>query len=391
MIRPPATLGVLGGGQLGRFFVLAAREHGYRTCVLDPDPTSPAGAVANRHLVSSYDDIDALDEMGSTCAAVTTEFENVPAHALERLSGVTIVRPGSASVRVCQDRIAERAFLSRRGIAQVRHDVVEPGTDASRLPADLFPGLLKSARFGYDGRGQIAVAEPGGLDAAHSELGGVPAVLEQRLDLDVEISVVLARAASGHMVAFGPIENRHVNGILDTSIMPARVDGPLAHEAVATAKEIAANLEHVGTLGVEFFVSDGRLLVNEIAPRPHNSGHPTIDCHSTNQFEQQLRALCGLPLAAVRRHSAAVMVNLLGDLWLGEDGEREPDWPALLAVPEVHLHLYGKSAPRPGRKMGHFTVVADDLDRALARASEGRAAIGLPDDPGVKNRVVGTG
>lgn len=380
MILPPATVGVLGGGQLGRFFVLAAREHGYRTWVLDPDPASPAGGVADRHLVAAYDDRRAIDEMGVACAAVTTEFENVPAPALDRLAAVTIVRPGSGSVRVCQDRIAEKAFLRQRGVPHVPHAVVEAGTDVAHLPADLFPGILKLARLGYDGRGQAAVAEPGDLAAAHAGLGGAPAVLEARLALDVELSVVLARDASGHVAVFPPAENRHVDGILDVSIVPARVDATLTEQAVATAVDVAGALDHVGTVAVELFVSGGRLLVNEVAPRPHNSGHSTIDGCTTSQFDQQLRALCGLPLGEVRAHSASVMVNLLGDLWGPEDDPRQPDWASVLAVPGTHLHLYGKAVARPGRKMGHATVVADDLGVALARADAVRAAVGLPED-----------
>ncbi len=379
MILPPATVGVLGGGQLGRFFVLAAREHGYRTWVLDPDPDSPAGGAAHRHLVSAYDDSRALEDMGHACAAVTTEFENVPAQSLDRLAAMTIVRPGSASVQICQDRIAEKAFLREREIAHVPYAVVEDGTDATDLPAGLFPGLLKVARLGYDGRGQVSVAGPADLAAAHAELGGAPAVLEQRVALDVELSVVLARDAAGGVAVFPPAENRHVGGILDVSIVPARVAEGLTAQAAATSADIAGALDHVGTLAVEFFVSGGRLLVNEIAPRPHNSGHGTIDGCTTSQFDQQLRALCGLPLGEARAHSANVMVNLLGDLW-SADGQGEPDWSGLLAVPGTHLHLYGKSAARPGRKMGHFTVVADELDVALTRAGAGRLAVGLPDD-----------
>lgn len=380
MILPPATVGVLGGGQLGRFFVLAAREHGYRTWVLDPDPDSPAGGAAHRHLVAAYDDDAALDEVGQGCAAVTTEFENVPAHALDRLAATTIVRPGSGSVRVCQDRIAEKAFVRAQGIATVPYAVVEDRTDAAALPADLFPGILKVARLGYDGRGQVTVPDPGALAAAHAELGGAPAVLEQRVPLDLELSVVLARDASGGVAVFPAAENRHVGGILDVSIVPARVDEALASEAVDVAVALATALDHVGTLAVELFVSEGRLLVNELAPRPHNSGHGTIDGCTTSQFEQQLRALCGLPLGEARAHSPNVMVNLLGDLWGPVDQPREPDWAALLAVPGASLHLYGKATARPGRKMGHFTVVADDLAVALERADAGRRAVGLPAD-----------
>jgi 5-(carboxyamino)imidazole ribonucleotide synthase len=374
VILPPATVGVLGGGQLGRFFVLAAREHGYETWVLDPDPGSPAGSVAHRHLRAAYDDDAALDEMGATCAAVTTEFENVPAHALDRLAATTIVRPGSGSVRICQDRIAEKGFVREQGIATAPYAVVTDDT-ALDLPADLFPGILKVARLGYDGKGQVAVAAPEDLAAAHAELGGAPAVLERKVPLDVEISVVVARDAGGSVAVYPPAENRHVGGILDVSIVPARVDDALAAQAAEIAVALTTALDHVGTLAVELFVSDGRVLVNEIAPRPHNSGHGTIDGCTTSQFEQQLRALCGLPLGETRAHSPNVMVNLLGDLW-----SPEPDWAAVVAVPGANLHLYGKAEAKPGRKMGHVTVVADDLADALARADDVRRAVGLPAD-----------
>lgn len=380
MILPPATVGVLGGGQLGRFFVLAAREHGYRTWVLDPDPSSPAGAAAHHHLRAAYDDADALDAMGAACAAVTTEFENVPAPSLDRLAAVTTVRPGSGSVRVCQDRIAERAFLAEHGIAQTPHVAIDDATDLAALPASLFPGILKTARFGYDGRGQVGVPDPAALAAAHAELGGGPGVLERRMPLDLELSVVLARDHAGAVAVYPPAENRHVGGILDTTIVPARVDAATVAAAVDIATAVATALDHVGTLAVELFLSGGELLVNELAPRPHNSGHPTIDLCTTDQFDQQLRALCGLPLGEVRVHSPGVMVNLLGDLWFDDQGrEREPDWAALLAVPDVHLHLYGKAEARPGRKMGHVTVAADDLAVALERAGAARRAVGLAD------------
>lgn len=385
MILPPATLGILGGGQLGRFFVRTARELGYRTWVLDPDGASPAGRIADRHLAAGYDDTDALDELGRACAAVTTEFENVPAAALDRLAATTIVRPGSASVAVCQDRIAEKAFLSDHGFDPAPHAAIHDEADLVDLPSTLFPGIVKTARLGYDGRGQVSVGGPGEVPAALAAIGGGPAVLERRVPLDVELSVVLARDAAGAVRAFPPSENRHVGGILDTSVVPARIDGVILDEAVAVASAVAAALDHVGTLGVEFFVSDGRLLVNELAPRPHNSAHHTLDACTTDQFEQQLRALCGLPLAEIRTHSAAVMVNLLGDLWFDGTDEREPDWAALLAVADLRLHLYGKGEARPGRKMGHFTVVAADPVAALAGAAAGRAAVGLDastDPPG---------
>ncbi len=391
MILPPAAVGVLGGGQLGMYFVRAAQDIGYETWVLDPDEASPAGRVADHHLVAAYDDLEALDRLGRACAAVTTEFENVPAASLDHLAATTVVRPGSASVRVCQDRIAEKRFLRDHGIAHAPFAVVEVGQDGSDLPPELFPGILKSARLGYDGRGQAGVATPADLAAAHTAIGEVPAVLERRMALDTELSVVLARDATGAIEAFPPAENHHTDGILATSTVPARVPAALRDEAVDLAHRVAAALDHVGTLGVELFVCDGALLVNEIAPRPHNSGHHTLDTCAADQFEQQLRALCDVPLADGSPHSAGVMVNLLGDLWTGDDGTaREPDWGALLAVPGARLHLYRKAAARPGRKMGHVTVVAADPAAAHAGAARARRAVGLPphdqDAPGAGGR-----
>ena len=367
MITPPATLGMLGGGQLGRFFVVAARELGYRTWVLDPDPLSPAGAIADRHLVAAYDDAAALDELGRGCAAVTTEFENVPAATLAELATRTVVHPSARAVSLCQDRVAEKTFLRDHGFATAPF-VPVPGGDVTD---DLFPGLLKTARFGYDGKGQVAVDRRDDLEAAVESHGGADAILERKVPLDLELSVVLARGADGEVRAFPPAENVHVNGILDTSIVPAAVDDALRDAAVDLATAVATALEYVGTLAVELFVSEGRLLVNELAPRPHNSGHATLDACATDQFEQQLRALCGLPLGDPSAHSASVMVNLLGDVW-PERGE--PDWASLLAVPNLRLHLYGKAEARRGRKMGHFTVVARDRAAAVAAAEAARAA-----------------
>lgn len=357
MILPPATLGMLGGGQLGRFFVIAARELGYETWVLDPDPGSPAGAMAHRHLVAAYDDPAALDALAEGCAAVTTEFENVPAATLAALAARTVVHPSAAAVSVCQDRIAEKTFLRDHGFGTAAFAVV-PGGDPDR---SLFPGLLKTARLGYDGKGQVLVERAEDLAAAHASLGGVDCVLERRVPLDLELSVVLARGADGEVRAFPPAENRHVDGILDTSIVPAGVPDELRDRAVEIAVGVATALDYVGTLGVELFVSEGEVLVNELAPRPHNSGHWTLDGAITDQFEQQVRALCGLPLGDPSAHSPAVMVNLLGDAW-----RPEPDWPAILSVPNLRLHLYGKAEPRPGRKMGHVTVLGPDAPSAAA-------------------------
>jgi len=379
VIVPPAAVGVVGGGQLGRYFVLEARELGYETWVLEPDPGSPAGEVAHRHLVAPYDDPDALDQLGAACAAVTTEFENVPAATLDRLAARTVVHPSSGAVSVCQDRIAEKTFLRDNDIAHAPFAVIESEADLAAVPASLFPGILKSARLGYDGKGQVPVDSPDDLRAAYGAVGGVAAVLEKRMPLDLELSVVLARGADGTVRSFPPSENAHAGGVLDVSVVPARVEPSLADAAVELATRVAAVLGYVGTIGVELFVCDGALLVNEIAPRPHNSGHYTLDACTTSQFEQQVRALCGLPLADVGAHSAAVMVNLLGDLWFDVAGrEREPDWAALLAIPGLRLHLYGKTEARPGRKMGHVTVVADDRKTAMAGATAARVVLGLP-------------
>ena len=381
-ILPPATLGMLGGGQLGRFFVHAAHEMGYQVWVLDPDPNSPAGRVADRHLIAEYEDFAALDQMAEVCAGVTTEFENVPAVTLEYLAKFILVRPGAAAVAVCQNRIAEKTFLADNRLPHGPCLIVRSVDDLAELPTDLFPAILKVARFGYDGKGQTTVRDAAEALHAYNEYGGESCVLEKRLPLDSEVSVVLAREACGDLRVFPLVENRHRHGILDVSIMPARVDTALAARAREVAAHIAMRLDYVGTLAVEFFVCAGQLYVNEMAPRPHNSGHVTLDANIADQFAQQVRALCGLPLAEPRAHSAAVMVNLLGDLWYraGDERAHEPDWSVLYAVPNLRLHLYGKHHARAGRKMGHFTVIDSDAERALRAALEARSAIGIIDD-----------
>ena len=383
-ILPPATLGMLGGGQLGRFFVAAAHEMGYRVWVLDPDPHSPAGQIADRHLVAAYDDYLALDTFGTECAAVTTEFENVPAQTLDYLSKFIAVHPAASAVAICQNRIAEKRFLAEHGIAHGPVAIIRSDADVDAADDALFPAVLKVARFGYDGKGQARVANRGEALAAFHQFKGEPCVLEKMLALDAEISVVLARDAAGTVRTFAPGENRHRNGILDITIAPASLGDALNARACAIASEIAARLDYVGTLGVEFFVCAGELKVNEMAPRPHNSGHHTIDACDASQYEQQVRALCGLPLAVPRQHSAAVMVNLLGELWYA-DGKgygqyREPDWSVLHPIEGLRLHLYAKHHARPGRKMGHFTVTGDCRDTVLQRALQARAAIGIRDE-----------
>ena len=379
VISAPATLGMLGGGQLGRYFVMAAHELGYQVWVLDPDQDSPAGRIADRHLRAAYDDPTALAELAAGCAAVTTEFENVPAESLACLAEQLPVHPSAAAVSVCQDRLAEKTFLKTHGLPHGPFAEIKTLEDLRAAPPHLFPGILKVARLGYDGKGQAVVADRAAAEAAWIELGGVRCILEAKLPLDYEISVVLARSLDGTVKPFPSAENRHRNGILDVSVVPAWSSSCVTDKAREVAEKLAGCLGYVGTLGVEFFVTRGQLVVNEIAPRPHNSGHYTIDACATNQFQQQVRALCGLPLGDGRAHSAAVMVNLLGDLWFDGDRQREPDWTALLAIPGLCLHLYGKQSPRAGRKMGHFTVVGDDAQQIYERAMLARKILVLPD------------
>ncbi|WP_300436801.1 5-(carboxyamino)imidazole ribonucleotide synthase [Zoogloea sp.] len=384
MILPPATLGMLGGGQLGRFFVAAAHEMGYKVWVLDPDPHSPAGLIADRHLKAGYDDFAALDALAEACAAVTTEFENVPSDTLDYLAKFIPVRPGAAAVAVCQNRIVEKSFLRDNGLPHGPFAVITSDADIAAAADNLFPAILKVARFGYDGKGQARVANAAEALHAFHQFKGEPCVLEQMLTLDYEVSVVLVRDESGAVKCFPTVENRHTGGILDVSIAPARASACLRDSAQEYAEHIAGRLGFVGTLAVEFFVSRGELIVNEMAPRPHNSGHHTIDACVTSQYEQQVRALCGLPLGEARQHSASVMVNLLGELWF-EGGEphgryREPDWSILHAVPGLKLHLYGKHHARHGRKMGHFTVIGAEPADVLEKALAARAAIGIRDE-----------
>jgi 5-(carboxyamino)imidazole ribonucleotide synthase len=377
VILPGATLGVLGGGQLGRMFVLQARTMGYRVMVLDPDPHSPAGQVADAHLRGAYSDPHSLDRLAAACAAVTTEFENVPAEALERLERSCRVRPPVKAVAVAQDRIAEKSFLEGAGFSTAPFRPVRNGEELrAALCVVKLPALLKTSKLGYDGKGQAPIERPEDAAAAFAALGGVECVLEERLALETELSVVLARGDDGAIAAFPVGENRHRDGILETTVVPARIPRGTADEARATAGRVAGVLEYVGVLGVEMFVANGgRIYVNEIAPRPHNSGHYTLDACSADQFEQQLRALCGLPLADPRLLSPVAMVNLLGDLWQAGP----PRWGEVFRRPGVRLHLYGKAEPRPGRKMGHLNCLADDPDRALALALEARdALVALP-------------
>ena len=375
------TLGVVGGGQLGRMFVHAAQAMGYLTAVLDPDQASPAGRVAHRHVRAGYLDAAGLAELGEHCAAVTTEFENVPAAALQSLSQRRRVAPGAAAVAVCQDRAAEKRLLQGSGVACAPYAVISAKDELLSIPDQLLPGILKTCRLGYDGKGQRRVDDRAALAAAWAALGQVPCVLEQRLALRQELSVVVARGSDGEIVHLPVQQNLHRDGILAVTQVPAPdASAVLQAQAVAAARQIASAMDYVGVLCVEFFVlSDGSLVANEMAPRPHNSGHWSIDGSDLSQFALQVRTLAGLPLVAPRQHSAAVMLNLLGELWFDTQGRpHTPDWAGVLALPGTHLHLYAKDEARPGRKMGHLTITAPDLPAANAVARQAAALLGLP-------------
>ena len=369
------TLGVMGGGQLGRMFVHAAQAMGYRTAVLDPDPESPAGLVSHQHIVAAYDDPAALAQLGALCAAVTTEFENVPAHALRTLAAHCVVSPPAAAVSVAQDRAQEKAHFVRCGVPCAPYAVMETAAQLQAVPDALLPGILKTARMGYDGKGQVRVTDRAALAQAWAALHQVPCVLEKMLPLAAECSVLVARGADGAMVHFPVQRNVHREGILAvTEVFVGNLPAPLAAQAVAAAESIARGLDYVGLLCVEFFVlQDGSLVVNEIAPRPHNSGHYTLDACDQSQFTLQVRTLAGLPLTPPRQHSAAVMLNLLGDIWAGGT----PDWSGVLALPGTHLHLYGKAQARAGRKMGHLTVTAASAEQARAVALQAAQLLGI--------------
>jgi 5-(carboxyamino)imidazole ribonucleotide synthase len=386
-IKPGAMLGLLGGGQLGRMFTMAAQSMGYRVTVLDPADNGPASSVAEQHLRADYLDHEALRKLGSNCAAVTTEFENVPAESLSILAQHCVVSPGANSVAIAQNRILEKNFLAKNGFAVAPYAVIQgvqssdgssgsPGSEgaawilshlhAGRLD-DLFPGVLKVSRLGYDGKGQVRVNSSPALDAAFTSLNREPCVLERLLPLECEVSVIVARGFDGAAITFPVSENRHRNGILDISIVPAGLSSALIQHARDTAMSIAEKLDYHGVLCVEFFVlASDQLVVNEIAPRPHNSGHYSIDACVTSQFEQQVRVLCGMPLGSTAMHGSAVMVNLLGDLWQGG----EPQWEQVLRYPNVKLHLYGKFEARSGRKMGHYTVLGETAEAALKLSLE---------------------
>ncbi|MGK2899596.1 MAG: 5-(carboxyamino)imidazole ribonucleotide synthase [Burkholderiaceae bacterium] len=381
-VAPGATLGVMGGGQLARMFVHAAQQMGYATAVLDPDPASPAGLIAHHHIRADYLDAQGLARLADLSAAVTTEFENVPARALALLAERRPVAPGAAAVAICQDRVAEKAHFERSLVACAPYAVIASAKAIDAVRDDLLPGILKTARLGYDGKGQRRVATRAELASGWAALGGVTCVLEKMLPLAHEISVIVARGADGRIVNLPVQQNLHRDGVLAVTRVPAPdVPAAVQQRAVESARKIAAELGHVGVLCVEFFVlQDASLVANEMAPRPHNSGHYSIDACDVSQFDLQVRAMTAAPLIAPRLHSPCVMLNLLGDLWFDRRGEARPagpDWAGVLALPGAHLHLYGKAQPRPGRKMGHLTVTAASADQADAVAREAAAWLGL--------------
>jgi len=372
-ILPGSTIGVLGSGQLGRMFAIAARRMGYRVHTFSPDEDTPTGQVADLEIQAPYEDLDAVRDFASHVSVVTFEFENVPAATAEAAASRAVVRPAGEILHTTQHRLREKTFLSQAGLPLAPFRRVRNLTELQAAAQELgLPAILKTAGFGYDGKGQARIVKPEDFVGAWDAIGQQEAVLEALVDFEREISVVAARSAHGDFVHYGAIENHHSQGILDISLAPARIPDTLTAEAVEITRAVFEKLQVVGVLCVEFFVTRaGGLLINELAPRPHNSGHLTVDANITSQFEQQLRCICGLPLGDVAQLAPAAMANLLGDVWT----PGEPDWPAAAAIPSVKIHLYGKLSARPGRKMGHLTALAPDVERALADVTRARTLL----------------
>ena len=380
VILPGATLGVLGGGQLGRMFAHAAQAMGYFTAVLDKDATSPAGLVSHHHIRTGYEDPQGLAELATLCAAVTTEFENVPAGALNTLAQSLPVSPVGASVAIAQDRAAEKAHFVKCGVPVAPHAVIETPEQLAAVSTDLLPGILKTARMGYDGKGQVRVKTLAELATAWDELGRVACVLEKMLPLAHECSVIVARGRDGSIVNLPVQRNLHRDGILAvTEVYEGNLPSDQVQQALEAAKSVAEGLNYVGVLCVEFFVlQDGSLVVNEIAPRPHNSGHYSQNGCDVSQFELQVRCMTGLPLVQPRLHSASTMLNLLGDLWFKDsDVATTPAWEQILALPGCHLHLYGKVDAKRARKMGHLNITAATPEQARATALKAAEILGI--------------
>jgi 5-(carboxyamino)imidazole ribonucleotide synthase len=381
--NPSTWLGVMGGGQLGRMFAQAAQAMGFKVAVLEPSADCPAGQVAERLVEAGYTDAAGLDALAAQCAAVTTEFENVPADSLRKLAAQVFVAPDAHGVSVAQDRIAEKSFFvacaGKSGVMPAPHKVIASQEDIDAIADELLPGILKTVRMGYDGKGQVRVRTREDVRAAFESMGKVTCLLEKMLPLAYEVSVLTARGHDGASVVYPIAENVHRDGILFTTTVPGpNVSSACARQAQDAARAIVAELGYVGVLCIEFFVlADGSLVVNEMAPRPHNSGHYTIDACVTSQFAQQVRAMARLPLGDVRQHSPSVMLNILGDAWFEGDTVREPAWDKVLALPGANLHLYGKDDPRRGRKMGHVTFVAPTLAEAQRQFEAGCAILGI--------------
>jgi 5-(carboxyamino)imidazole ribonucleotide synthase len=380
---PSTWLGVMGGGQLGRMFAQAAQAMGFKVAVLEPSADCPAGQVAERLVEAGYTDAAGLDALASQCVAVTTEFENVPADSLSRLAQQVFVAPNAHGVSVAQDRVAEKSFFvacaGKSGVMPAPHKVIATSGDIDAIPDDLLPGILKTVRMGYDGKGQARVRTREDVRAAFDAMGQATCLLEKMLPLAYEVSVLTARGHDGVSVVYPIAENVHRDGILFTTTVPGpNVSADSAHKAQDAARAIVSELGYVGVLCIEFFVlADGSLVVNEMAPRPHNSGHYTIDACVTSQFAQQVRAMARLPLGDVRQHSPGVMLNILGDVWFDGDMLREPAWDKVLALPGANLHLYGKDDPRRGRKMGHVTFVAPTVAEAQRQFEAACAILGI--------------
>ena len=381
--NPPTWLGVMGGGQLGRMFAHAAQAMGFKVAVLEPAASCPAGEVAERLINAGYTDAAALGELSALCAAVTTEFENVPADSMNLLAQNSFVAPNGACVSIAQDRIAEKRFFvdcaPQSGVMPAPHKVIASLADIDEVQDELLPGILKTVRMGYDGKGQVRVNTREDIRAAFEAMQGVTCLLEKMLPLAYEVSVLTARGFDGASVVYPIAENVHRDGILFTTTVPGpNVSPDCAQQAQDAARAIVAQLGYVGVLCIEFFVlEDGALVVNEMAPRPHNSGHYTMDACVTSQFAQQVRAMARLPLGDVRQHSPSVMLNILGDVWFDGDAVREPAWDRVLALPGSFVHLYGKDDPRRGRKMGHVTFVAPTLEAAQEQLQAACAILGI--------------
>ncbi len=374
---PGDWLGLLGGGQLGRMFCMAAQSMGLKVCVLDPAADGPSADIADRHIQAAFDDANALNQLADLCAACTTEFENVPASSLELLSKRIPVAPGASAVSIAQDRKLEKEFVQRCGLQCAPFASIQCTADCQTADDDLFPAILKVARLGYDGKGQAVVNDKTQAASAFEEFGAVPCVLEKKLDLASEVSVIVARGYDGETVTFPVAQNIHRNGILAVSTVPAQVDDSIAEQARTATVRLADEMQYVGVLCVEFFVlTSGELVVNEMAPRPHNSGHYSIDACVSSQFEQQARVLAGWPLGGTAQLTPSVMINLLGDLWFTRsETALEPDWKQVLGNSQAKLHLYGKRVARAGRKMGHVTVLDADVNAARTLADTIDAAL----------------